>query len=332
MTTDPSTAEPRPGRATTLVRRIGRWQVPLYLGALGLGAIVGLVLPDDANGVDHAITPSLMLLLYATFLAVPFARIRASVRDVRFLGAALVLNFVVVPVLVFGLSRFVASDRALLVGVLLVLLTPCIDYVIVFTRIAGGDAARLLAATPLLMLVQILLLPVYLLILAGDDAVSAIDWTPFAEAFVLFVVLPLGLSVATQAASTRTNLARRLMAVMDGLMVPLMMVTLFVIVASQMGEVADHAGRLVTVIPLYVAFLMVMPVLGDLTGRIGGQDAHARRALAFSGTTRNSLVVLPLALALPEALSLAAAVVVTQTLVELVGMVVLTRVVPRLIR
>ena len=45
-----------------------------------------------------------------------------------------------------------------------------------------------------------------------------------------------------------------------------------------------------------------------------------------------SLVVLPLALALPEPLAIAALVVVTQTLVELVGMVAYVRLIPRLIR
>jgi ACR3 family arsenite efflux pump ArsB len=64
------------------------------------------------------------------------------------LGVVLVLNFVVVPVVVFGLSRAVAADQAVLVGVLFVLLTPCVDYVIVFTGLAGGARARLLAATP----------------------------------------------------------------------------------------------------------------------------------------------------------------------------------------
>ena len=54
------------------------------------------------------------------------------------------------------------------------------------------------------------------------------------------------------------------------------------------------------------------------------------RALTFSGATRNSLVVLPLALAMPSPLVTAA--VVTQTLVELLGMVVLVRVLPRLLR
>lgn len=51
----------------------------------------------------------------------------------------------------------------------------------------------------------------------------------------------------------------------------------------------------------------------------------------FSGVTRNSLVVLPLVLALPAAYDLAPLVVVTQTLVELIVMVVFVRVIPRLL-
>ena len=51
-----------------------------------------------------------------------------------------------------------AHDDALLVGVLLVLLAPCVDYVIAFTALAGGAAERLLAAAPLLMLVQLVVL------------------------------------------------------------------------------------------------------------------------------------------------------------------------------
>ena len=53
--------------------------------------------------------------------------------------------------------------------------------------------------------------------------------------------------------------------------------------------------------------------------------------VVFSGATRNSLVVLPLRLALPAAFDLAPLVVVTQTLVELVAMVVFVRLVPRLL-
>lgn len=36
----------------------------------------------------------------------------------------------------------------------MVLLTPCIDYVIVFSGLAGGSSDRLLAAAPVLMLLH----------------------------------------------------------------------------------------------------------------------------------------------------------------------------------
>lgn len=55
------------------------------------------------------------------------------------------------------------------------------------------------------------------------------------------------------------------------------------------------------------------------------------RVLAFSFGTRNSFVVLPLALALPAGWELAALVIVLQSLVELLGMAVYLVLVPRIL-
>jgi ACR3 family arsenite efflux pump ArsB len=114
-------------------------------------------------------------------------------------------------------------------------------------------------------------------------------------------------------------------------MVPLMMATLLVVVASQAGTVRMQASQLLILVPIYAGFLVVMAVLGVGAGRLFGLDVPSRRALVFSGATRNSLVVLPLALALPASLALAPVVVVTQTLVELIGMVIYVRLVPTLV-
>ncbi|WP_308205357.1 bile acid:sodium symporter [Mycolicibacterium insubricum] len=81
-------------------------------------------------------------MLYATFLQVPFTRLIAAFRDVRFLTAVLAINFVVVPVVVAALTLPLTLSRAVLLGVLLTLLTPCIDYAIVFCGLAGGDHRR----------------------------------------------------------------------------------------------------------------------------------------------------------------------------------------------
>jgi len=318
------------------VERITAWaerhQVALYLAAIALGALVGILAPSGGTALRPLALPVLGVLLYATFLGVPFRSIAASLRDLRFLGTVLVADFVVVPLVVFGLSRLVAHDRALLIGVLLVLLTPCVDYVIVFTGLAGGAKDRLLAATPLLMLGQMLLLPAFLRLFAGPDAAAAIEPAPFAEAFLLLVLLPLAAAALTQLAATRFLAARILRGAMLSAMVPLMMLTLAVVVAGHAGSVVGRLPLLLGAAGVYVLFAAIALGAGAAAGRIARLDVPARRAVAFSAVTRNSLVVLPLALALPPGLSLAAPAVVLQTLVELLVMVAMVRLVPRMIR
>lgn len=308
-----------------------RFQVPLYLAALVVGALAGLLLPSVAHPAEVAINPVLGLLLYATFLGVPFRQIGQAFRDWRFLTTVLVMNFVLVPVVVWGLSRIVAHDQVLLVGVLFVLLTPCVDYVIVFTGIAGGAKDRLLAAAPLLMLTQMLLLPFYLWIFVGADFVATVDPGPFLEAFLLLIALPLAAAVLTQIAAARTRWGKALETLALGVMVPLMMFTLIVVVSSQIGGVSVRVDALLLVLPVYVLFAAVMVPIGVLAGKAARLDVPGTRAVVFSGATRNSLVVLPLVLALPAAYDLAPLVVVTQTLVELIVMVIFVRLIPRLL-
>lgn len=309
-----------------------RRQVALYLASIAVGAVVGLLVPGLARPLELAINPVLGLLLYATFLGVPFTMIGRAFTDWRFLGVVFVLNFFLVPVVVFGLSRFVATDQAVLVGVLFVLLTPCVDYVIVFTGLARGARARLLAATPLLMLLQILLLPLYLWLMVGPKVVSAFEPHPFLEAFLLLIVLPLTLAAATQLLASRFRFGRAIERAILAAMVPLMMLTLSVVVGSQVHAVSGSLGQLLIAVPIFVAFVLIVGPLGALFGRVAGLDVPGRRAVTFSGVTRNSLVVLPLALALPASFNLAPLIVVTQTLIELLAMVVMVAAVPRLVR
>ena len=160
------TSSSTPPTATAGLGAVVAWwdrqQVPLYLVAIAAGALFGTAAPDAAPALEHAINPVLALLLFATFLGVPVIEVGRAWGDLRFLAVVLAGNFLAVPIVVYALSRFVSDDRGLLLGVLLVLLTPCIDYVIVFTGLAGGAQTRLLAAAPLLMLAQMLLLPAYL--------------------------------------------------------------------------------------------------------------------------------------------------------------------------
>ena len=209
------------------------------------------------------IYPVLGALLYATFLQVPFTALRAAFADRRFLVAALALNFVVVPPIAFALSRLAPDGWAVQLGVLLVLLTPCIDYVIVFTRLAGGSDRRLLAAAPLLMLAQMALLPAYLWLFMGSELADIVEPAPFVEAFAFLIALPLGLAWATEAWAARSPAGAGVMRAVDLTPVALMALTLLVVVASQFPRVRDDIDQVAGVVPLYVMFLVVMAVVGS---------------------------------------------------------------------
>lgn len=314
-----------------LVERMEVHQVAVYVGAMAAGALVGWVAPALAPGLEHAVNPVLGALLFVTFLQVPAAELFRSLREGRFLAAVLVVNFVVVPLVVAAMFTLLPADQAVRIGVLLVLLCPCIDYVIVFSGLAGGSSRRLLAATPLLLVAQMVLLPGFLYLFMGAELAEVVEVGPFVEAFVVLIVIPLALAWTVQAWAYRRPAGRRTADAASTTMVPLMAATLLTVVASQVPKIGDSLGDVAAVVPFYAAFLVVMAFAGLAVARLFRLAAPAGRAVVFTGATRNSLVVLPLALALPDRFAAAGAVVVTQTLVEVVGMVVYVRLVPRLL-
>ncbi|MEU1383208.1 arsenic resistance protein [Streptomyces albidoflavus] len=314
-----------------LVERMEVHQVAVYVGAMVAGALVGWAAPGLAPGLEHAVNPVLGALLFVTFLQVPAAELFRSLRDGRFLAAVLVVNFVVVPLVVAAMFVLLPADQAVRIGVLLVLLCPCIDYVIVFSGLAGGSSRRLLAATPLLLVAQMVLLPGFLYLFMGAELAEVVEVGPFVEAFLVLIVIPLALAWAVQGWAARRPAGRRAADAAGTAMVPLMAATLLTVVASQVPKIGDSLGDVAAVVPFYAAFLVVMAFAGLAVTRLFRLGTPAGRAVVFTGATRNSLVVLPLALALPDRFAAAGAVVVTQTLVEVVGMVVYVRLVPRLL-
>ncbi|MFJ4259990.1 arsenic resistance protein [Pseudomonas monteilii] len=308
-------------------------QIPIYFAAVLAAVAFGLMASDRASQLEALVTPAIAVLMYAMFLQIPFLDLRQGLGNRRFITALLLANFILVPLLVWAITRGLVEHPAILVGALLVLLTPCIDYVVVFTHIGKGDSRLTLAATPVLLLLQLVLLPVYLAWMLGDSSTVAISITPFVEAFVLLIVLPMILAVLTSAGARRSGAVSAWNNAWAWLPVPAMALVLVVVIASQIAVVLRDFDRLLPVIPVYIGFMLLAPVLGFISARLLRLPVAEARSVTFSAATRNSLVVLPLALALPETIrGLAAAAVITQTLVELVSELVYVRAVPRAIR
>lgn len=305
-----------------------RRQISIYFGTVVLAAAIAKLVPGTTV-LEASINPALAFMLFVTFLQVPLADIGRAFTRIRFFAALLIANFVMVPLLVAVLVQFLPPDPMVLLGVLLVLLTPCIDYVVTFSHLGRADARLLLAATPALLIVQMLLLPLYLGLFLGGNASELVHLGPFVHAFIWLIAVPLVLAGLVQFWAARTRTGEWVSTKLGLLPVPATALVLFVVIAAVVPQLGTATDVVLQVIPIYIAFAALAPFIGWLMGRLFQLDAPAGRAIAFSAATRNSLVVLPLALAVPGAIPVLPAIIVTQTLVELVSELIYVRLIPK---
>ena len=304
-------------------------QIGIYFGTVAVAGISALLLPGTTT-LEAGVNPALALMLFVTFLQVPLADLRRHFARLDFLAALLIANFIAVPLLVAALVQLLPAGSMERLGVLLVLLTPCIDYVVTFSHLGRADAHLLLATTPALLILQMLLLPIYLGLLLGEDAAGLVQFGPFVHAFVWLIAVPLVLAAVVQLWAASSNAITRVSTVLGMLAVPATALVLLVVTAAVVPRLGSAMNAVLHVLPIYVAFAVSAPLIGWSIGRLFRLDAPAGRSVAFSAATRNSLVVLPIAFAIPGAVPVLPAVIVAQTLVELVSELLYVRFIGKL--
>ena len=306
-----------------------KYQVLVYLASIALGLMMGTALPERVGVLEALLWPLMGALLYATFTQVPLTQLRVAWRDPRFLAAAVVGNFVLLPLVAWGLSSLFAYAPAIRLGVLLVLLVPCTDWFITFSHLGGGDVRHAIAFAPLSLLLQIALLPVYLWLFLDESLHLAMVQREMLQAFAGLILLPLLLAFVTERWARGQRQREAGVERLGWLPVPLLALVVFSIAATQVGVVADSLTELGGLLLAFVSFLILAALLARLLAQVFELPNTQGRVLVFSLGTRNSFVVLPLALSLPASYELAVVAVVFQSLVELIGMALFLWWVPR---
>jgi ACR3 family arsenite efflux pump ArsB len=306
-----------------------RHQAWIYLAAIVMGLLTGLAAPGLASAMEPLLWPALAALLYVTFTQVPLSQLPEAFRDGRFMAAVLLSNFILVPLLVRVLLLAVPDQPAVRLGVLLVLLVPCTDWFITFTHMARGDTRRAIAVTPVNLLLQIALLPLYLWLIMGESFTGILPAGRIVTVFAVLILTPLAAAFVTGVLSERKGARKAAAERLAWLPVPLLALTVFLIAGSQVEAVTRSLPVLGHVLLAFLLFLAAAAVTGIAMARLFSLPVPQARTLVFSVATRNSFVVLPFALALPPAWDRAVIVIVFQPLVELFGMAVFLWLVPR---
>jgi len=220
--------------------------------------VVGLALghaPAVAQIAASIILPLLMLMLTGVFLHVPLRDLKDVYQFRRVATASLVINFAWTPLFAWLLGwLFLNNQPALWVGFLMLMVTPCTDWYLVFTGISKGNLPLSTALLPVNLVIQLLLLPVYLVVLA--DAVFPLDRRLILESIGLVLILPFLAANAIRGLVARYKSDFWL----EQRMLPLLQPAQIVLLALAIIAVFASEGQAITQRP-QVLLLLLLPIL-----------------------------------------------------------------------